>query len=267
MITLPERAINSTLLNYAVDYEREKFTGSLTLVATVESFEWLRSQTAHYLSLQEHALIKRMVSVRRQESFLRGRWAAKTGLLAFFGGEPTAWDITPGVFGQPIVRYLGQDRPPVTLSISHSDSGALALIAPAAWPAAVDCELISSKNLQAIVGQMTKSEIEFSSVQTQVAYVTALTMMWSLKEAASKILGGGLAIDFTMLELSDLKFSAQGNMLALFTYFGHLQGIACAKQSCVTALVFPESSKIHSGVAPLMHREIDVLAMGAPQIF
>lgn len=265
MNTRSEFSTQSALFNYNVVYEREAFTGFVILAASIEPLARLEIESPIFLSPDEQLLLKRMISTRRKEGFLRGRLAAKKALTVAFGGDLINWKITPGVFGQPIVQSADLIRPPVSLSISHSDTAALALVAPAAWPAAVDCETISPINLEALEGQLSLKEKQFASKQSAVSYIAVLTMMWSLKEAASKILGGGLAIDFLMLELKELEFDVDGRLSSHFINFAHLQGIATTKGESVSAIVFPESSKISDDIEPLMVREISILAANDPQ--
>lgn len=248
------------LFNYRVEYSRQSYTGEMTLAASSEPYQWLSTQSPTYLSPAEQRMLDGMTSDRRRESYLRGRWAAKSALISAFGGNAVQWAILPGVFGQPIAQFLERSHPPVTLSISHSDSGALALVAPAAWPAAVDCEAISERNLDAIESQLTRDERQSALNQSEVAYIAALTMMWSLKESASKILGGGLAIDLGALELTDCVFSDNAELKAKFLKMAHLQGVARTRNTCVSSVVFPESSKINNLIAPLLVRETEILS-------
>ena len=83
-------------------------------------------EVAELLAPAEAAYFADLHFLRRQQSFLLGRYAAKLALQCTLQEpNPKAIDIGRGVFEQPIVSYLSAKTPGVT--ISHCNEIAVAL--------------------------------------------------------------------------------------------------------------------------------------------
>lgn len=225
--------------------DRDGMSGQICLAVITASLEALQEDGALFLSSPERRTFATYSVDRRRESYLRGRAAAKRALCHGFGGEPSRWDIQAGVFDQPVPAYQGGFKAPVYVSISHTQSAAVALAAPGGWPAAIDLETISDRNEAAIKGQMTASEREWCTHLSGIEEIEALTMLWSLKEVASKVLGGGLAIDFATLSTEDFCLAPEGDRLTCrFSNFGHLRGEVVSDGRQVLALACSANSTL-----------------------
>lgn len=217
---------------------RTDLTGQLSLAMTKADLSALSRAQSDFLSPAEAQALAAMKLDRRRTSFLRGRAAAKMALCKAFGGAPTKWDIRSGVFNQPVAAYRGGEKPPVHVSISHSNEAGVAVSSPQEWPVAIDIETVSAQNRAALESQLTAREREWC--ENAPCALDAATALWTLKEAASKILGGGLALDFKALETVP---SLSGDTVnCTFVNAGHLAGEAVPKDGVVLALVMSSQS-------------------------
>jgi phosphopantetheinyl transferase len=251
------------LWTYEAWDEREALRARAILSVCTDDLPALMAALDTFLCGEERQRLAPIVSDRRRLSFLRGRRAAKNALVRGYGGQAQQWVITSTVFGEPIAQCLGAVNLPARVSISHSDRGALAIAVPAAWPAAVDCEIVSQRNLSAIQGQLSGDEIAAARSQTAVSYMTALTMLWSLKESASKLLGAGLAVDFSMLAMTEMVFFPDQRLEARFRYLAHIQGQALHRGGQVASLVFPSTGRLTAVPHRPLERELAALCAQA----
>ena len=243
---------------YELRGDRGEHRAPLVLAVCTEGLQALRSEEASFLSEAERETLRQFAGEPRPLAFLRGRWAAKQALVRGFGGEHRHWSIANGVFGQPVAQFEAGAKPPVAVSVSHSHAGALALAVPAACPAAIDCEIVSPRNLDAIRSQLGQDELA-AAADCDLPVVDALTMLWSLKEAACKVLGAGLSADFQVLGMTEFGCSGGDRLRVRFRHFAHLRGEALRRGGQVASLVFPATRAIAGGAAPLLEQELGLL--------
>ncbi len=245
---------------FAYELSDDRLAGAAPLVLAVctDGLQALRNEEASFLSEAEREGLRQFRGEARPLGFLRGRWAAKQALVRAFGGQHREWSIANGVFGQPVAQFDAGVKPPVAVSVSHSNVGALALAVPASCPAAIDCEVVSAQNLDAIRSQMREDELE-AAARSGLPVIDALTMLWSLKESACKALGAGLSADFQVLGMTQLAFSGDDRLRVRFSHFAHIQGQALRRGGQVASLVFAASRRIAGGGAPVLQQELALL--------
>lgn len=243
---------------YELRDERGDDGAPLVLAVCTEGLQALRNAEASFLSEAERERLRQFSGEPRPLGFLRGRWAAKHALVHGFGGQHCQWSIANGVFGQPVAQFEAGAKPPVAVSVSHTNAGALALAVPAACPAAIDCEIASPRSLDAIRSQLDEDELA-AAATCGLPVVDALTMLWSLKESACKVLGAGLSADFQVLGMTGFECSGGDRLRVRFRHFAHLQGEALRRGGQVASLVFPATRMVAPGAAPLLEQELALL--------
>lgn len=144
----------------------------------------------------ERTRADRFLTARGRNDFLRGRLAAKAALAALAEqSSASAFRVVPGIFGQPVVAapfgHLG-------VSISHGADAALAVAHSAECPLGVDLERIDPDQIGVLRSQANASE-EADLRQLGLSPAVALTVLWSAREALSKVLRGGLSVDAASL--------------------------------------------------------------------
>jgi 4'-phosphopantetheinyl transferase len=196
----------------------------------------LERQVRPVLTPAEATQLARAAHPRRRLSFLRGRMAAKEALVRIGGEGAThhAFEIVPGVFEQPLVRG---PVPNLGVSLSHTDALAVAIAFPESHPLGLDLERVSSENHAVLREQMTSDELD-RMLSLDVAEPEALTMLWAAKEALSKVLRGGLAIDFLALAITAVEWRRDVIEMR-FVSFAHLRAEVIRVSHHVLALVLP----------------------------
>lgn len=223
--------------------EANRLACAMALVAA--PWEALEAAQADFLAPAEAALLTDRLAPARRQSFLAGRWAAKTALRRLAPDIP-ACDMTilPGAFGQPVATVPG--RPNLQVTLAHAGPAALAVAHPEACPLGVDLERLRPDVLPTLRAQMTAQETMRASLLAEDApphdEFQRLLRLWCLKEALSKALRTGLTVPFALLETTELTPLA-GGLRARFTHFAQYEGHAVAAGPYALALVRPRLTR------------------------
>ena len=200
----------------------------------------LLDQFAEFLAPAEADYFAGLHFLRRQQSFLLGRYAAKLALQFLLqAADPKAIEIGRGVFEQPLVSYLSAKVPDVT--ISHCDEIAVALAFPAGHPMGVDVEQIDPDRLIAIRSQMSPVEREWArSAGTDELALS--TLIWTAKEALSKALTCGLMSPMEIFNLAEFYPLGRRIWGGLFQNFGQYKFIGWISRTVAMSVVLPKKS-------------------------
>jgi 4'-phosphopantetheinyl transferase len=209
---------------------------------SAQAYPTLLLSVDEFLASSELAYLGGLHHLRRQKSFVLGRYAAKLALqYALKEADLKALEIGRGVFEQPILSYLSAKTAGVT--ISHSSEVAVAVAYPAGHPMGVDIEQIDSARVVTIRTQMSKAECEWA--RTDGADETALsTLIWTAKEALSKALTCGLMTPMEILNLSEFQSLGNGIWGGLFQNFAQYKFVGWTNQDNAMSVVLPQRSNI-----------------------
>jgi 4'-phosphopantetheinyl transferase len=200
----------------------------------------LLDQFGEFLAPGEADYFAGLRFLRRQQSFLLGRYAAKLALQCLLqAADPKAIEIGRGVFEQPLISYLSAKVPDMT--ISHCDEIAVALAFPAGHPMGVDVEQIDAARLTAIQSQMSPVEREWA--RSAGADELALsTLIWTAKEALSKALTCGLMSPMEIFNLAEFYPLENRVWGGLFQNFGQYKFIGWISRTVAMSVVLPKKS-------------------------
>ena len=203
-----------------------------------KDFEHYLKQTKKLLHPGEQIYFKSLKIKKRQMNYLLGRIAAKQALVQWIGEEINFKnvEIKRGIFGHPVVSMRSTESPEV--SISHCDGLVCALAFSAQNPMGLDVENIRVKNLKALQRPFTKDEIQLTKKEGPHELLLS-TMLWSAREALSKVLRSGLTSPFHFYEGVMTKFdttSAAGS----FKHFPQYCWKAWVQDERVLVIVFPK---------------------------
>ena len=160
-----------------------------------------------FLHPDERLFFESLKYKRRQSSYLMGRYAAKMALSCYLQErDMTAIAVVPGVFTQPVVRCGSFRRPAVT--ISHIKKVACAIVFPDECPLGMDVEAIKASNATVMQSQMTSKEI-MDFAEKEEDEICSLTVLWTAKEALSKVLKCGLTCPFEVMAVDRLEKHGQ----------------------------------------------------------
>ncbi len=149
----------------------------------------LTSHKPDVLLPKEQAVLDEMPWAHRRSEWLAGRAAAKRLLTVAWGLAQNETEILPLESGAPRLWVKGQERPELTVNISHTHGYAVAVCARE--PVGVDvCDDDDGRRLPRIARRvMSEGEAEacgaFDSVPHQAA-------VWAVKEAGLKLRIGGV---------------------------------------------------------------------------
>jgi phosphopantetheine--protein transferase-like protein len=169
---------------------------------------------AGYLGPAEATLFRQIGSRKRRVDWLGGRVAAKR-LVAAFVLETTGVALTErdiGVAadsrGAPTVRIAGRadlEHSVPAVAISHGAGRAIAVLAPrnSGTRVGVDVERVEPRDDAFVRHVLTDREVRLAA--TVGLNGNGSTVLWTLKEAVTKALGVGMAVDPREVEVIELR--------------------------------------------------------------
>lgn len=156
-----------------------------------------------YLHPDEQKYYETLKFEKRIRSYLIGRITAKQAVAALTGEtDLTGISIQSGIFTQPIVNSVNNQN--IKVSITHCDDFGAAIAFPEAHPLGIDLEKIYLDKTEVLERQMTQAEQELIRTQPY-SYETMLTLLWTAKEALSKVLKTGLMTPFRIYEIDKIE--------------------------------------------------------------
>jgi 4'-phosphopantetheinyl transferase len=183
------------------------------------------------------AQFERLALPRRKSSFLLGRYVAKQALAVLLH-EPMYANIAivPGVFTQPVVQFPTPE--PVGVSIMHAGELACALAFPQIHPMAIDVERVDPASLEAMKSQIQAEELR-PAVLPQLSELVWCTVIWTAKEALSKVLKCGMMGPFALFETVELRQEASC-YVGYFRHFGQYKFHTWVVHDHVLTIVLPK---------------------------
>ena len=204
---------------------------------------------------QERDYYDTLTFEKRRKSYLVGRYAAKQAISALTGENNKPWAILiqQGIFNQPIATIAHENN--VQVSISHGAEIGAALAFPEAHPMGIDIENVNADRCRAMESQMTQAEKDMIKGPSR-SYERMLTVLWTVKEALSKILRTGLITPFQIYSVNNIE-SKSDHRVCYFENFGQYKAISFDVGASVCSLVLPKKTEIAIDI-PLIKRTFDV---------
>lgn len=177
-----------------------------------------------WLSSMELSHLRTIRFAKRRADWLLGRWTAKHAVAAYLGfsSEPIALaqiEVQRQDSGAPQVFF--QDEPaPVSISLSHRAGLGACSVAPPFAHIGCDLEIVEPHSDGFLTDYFTAVEQTMVVKANPVDRAWLLSLLWSVKESALKVLGAGLRLDTRDLTVG-FPETAQSNK------DGHLQN-ACS---------------------------------------
>jgi len=167
------------------------------------------------LSVEEQSFFSRFKYPKRRKEWLGGRLAAKTAMLLFSHQPHTLADELPGLsilpnkHGRPIASTF----PDLSISISHSSRFAAAMAVKDA-SCGIDLQKISPK-LPDLTSRFTSEQEKkkLTGLRPTLELTTALTMIWTAKEAVKKSMLHDQPTIFSGIALQEVTKITKNNYL------------------------------------------------------
>lgn len=146
----------------------------------------------------------RLLRPADQRRFLISRIALRQGLSEVVGGDPSSWRFIIGETGKVSLAH-SYGLPFVEFSLSHSEN-ALAIAISTSGPVGVDIEEVKRARLPELdevfpEEQFSEREQSYLDRTPPKKRWSETLKLWTRKEAHSKLLGLGLNLDFSKLDV------------------------------------------------------------------
>lgn len=221
--------------------ENQEDNGCLVSVG-MEHYSTFENEQCDWLHIEERQYFESLSSNKRQASYLLGRIAAKNALLSIApGGLSPEINIRMGAFKEPIPFYLSDQ--PMQVSITHSSSMAAAVAFPPTHPMAIDLEDLDPKRAETIKKKCQAQEWEGIS-NDNLDPTVLFTILWTAKEALSKVLKIGLTSPMNLLEIKKIAASSTNEWAGFFLNYSQYQFNTWLVGNRVVSIVFPKQSRL-----------------------
>lgn len=224
---------------FSFQLKRENWKSKAYLAAAHISFPELRKIQADFLHNNEQAYLNTLLSPRAKDNYLLSRYTAKSLLVKLFPQFlPQAWEIRAGVFKQPIV--IGPNKEPLGISISHSQNQCMVLVHPLEHPMAIDLEFSEEHQTETINNEFTLHEkLLLASVNLYNPQGAAL--LWTCKEAISKIFCTGLMTPLNIYEVCEL-YAKNSFVECTYSNFEQYKSISWYSSQQVVSIALPRNT-------------------------
>ena len=199
------------------------------------------AELLQYLHPQELDYYEMLPVEKRKRSFSLGRYSAKRALSALVGESDFQGTlIERGFFNHPVV--VNPSNKNIQVSISHCDDIGAGLAFPESFPMGIDVEKMDPDKNNVLESQMTEKEKKLIK-SFPWSYSALLVLLWTAKEALSKVLKTGLMAPFEISEVSRLTVE-DGAIIGNFKNFAQYKGISFNLGRYMLTIVYPKSTKI-----------------------
>ncbi len=152
-----------------------------------------------WLTGDERARYAAMAVEKRREEWRLGRWTSKRAVSTYLAGaaerlDPASLDIRAAADGAPQVLLHGEPGP-VSISISHRAGFCLCAVAASDVPVGCDLEVIEPHSSEFIADYFAIEERSLLLRVLPVDHPLFVSLIWSAKESALKVVRKGLRRD------------------------------------------------------------------------
>jgi phosphopantetheinyl transferase len=188
------------------------------------------SEKAYYNALQFD---------KRKASYLLGRLAVKLAISSFIKTKDVqSFYVDFGIFQFPVVKSSVNHN--VQVSISHCDDIGIALAFSEEHPLGIDIERISLDKIEVIKSQISESELDLIS-GCDLSLPVGGIIIWTMKEALSKIFKTGLTMNWKILEIGSLK-NVDSVYISTFSDFIQYKAISRRAGDYICSIVVPANT-------------------------
>ena len=160
-----------------------------------------------WLTPAERVVLAGLAVPKRRSDWRLGRWTAKALLASLFGCSAGEVEVLAAEDGAPEARVdgrLGRAR----VSISHRDGRSVAVASTDGSLVGCDLEVIEPRS-DAFVEEWLDEREQAALDAIGLPRSTAVNLVWTGKEAAAKVLRGGLRLDVRHLVVGFASSSAE----------------------------------------------------------
>jgi 4'-phosphopantetheinyl transferase len=205
----------------------------------------LKETRYSFLHVNELSYFDTLKVPKVQHSYLLGRYAAKKALGAFMDNVVlTDVQITSGIFQQPVLYLANEGN--IQLSIAHTNEMGVAVVFPEGHPMGVDVETVDPKQSETIREILTSDELNKLGLINSDAN-KSLTLLWTMKEALSKVLKTGLMTPFHLYEIESVECK-DDIVICNFINFPQYKALSWLSGNHAWSIVLPRKSVLDMAV-------------------
>lgn len=194
-----------------------------------------------YLQEEELDYYTNLQVEKRRRSFLIGRLCAKKAIQLYTDTEdPREIVIRRGVFQQPIVSLSSYSN--VQVSITHSNDLGAAIAFSEEHPMGIDIEKMF-EGITSIESILTVKEEKLINILNLNANV-ALYLMWTAKEALSKILKTGFTTPPQVFEIKKVNLHSD-HISSEYTNFSQFRAASFQVGNYMVSIVYPKRTQLN----------------------
>ena len=198
-----------------------------------------------FLNTDELDYYKTLKFEKPRFNYLLGRYIAKLAISNLINEtEYKNITISRGVFKQPIIHHSSFQN--IQVSISHSNDIGAVLVFPESHPMGIDIEYIDqSKSLNSVLNISSNEE---ALIKNSIYNSTEkLMLLWTAKEALSKTLKTGLAVNQNIYEIDVIDVD-ENYIKILFKNFLQYKSISWVHNNYAWSIVLPEKSNFNINI-------------------
>ncbi len=172
-----------------------------------------------WLTAREREYAAALRFPKRLQDWRLGRWTAKLAVRRYLGARCADLEIRTAPDGAP-EPFLGERPAPISLSISHSRTVALAAVSGPGLALGCDLEYVESRTVEFVIDYFSPEEAALARGADPGRQALLCTLIWSAKESALKSLRDGLRRDTRTVSVTPDTPSLEG-------HWGRI-GVRCA---------------------------------------
>jgi phosphopantetheinyl transferase (holo-ACP synthase) len=203
--------------------------------------------------MEEKKRFRQYHVLKRRESYLMGRYAAKQAIYNRFLTNIERYSLSDicigeGIFHFPVVSFPHYQN--LQVCISHNDCYAAALAFSEHHPMGIDIEKLNGESLSSDKTESIRSLLTVTERERLVQYSTSnlelLLLYWTAKEALSKVLKTGLMTGFSLYEIDQIE--RESNVWkSRFKNFPQYKALTFrVEKDAVCSIVLPRKSSLHN---------------------
>lgn len=219
-----------------IDKNQREAECYLSIYEETNKYELLAMEKV--LPEKEKQYFANIVSEKRKISYLLGRLSAYEALKKAYGDSGAVTEIAKGIFGQPVL--LDRD---FEVSITHADEIGGCVLYPRNMLLGIDIEVIDEKNCSAIKNVVIDHEYR-EMLKVIQKESTALTVIWTLKEALGKAIKTGFMLPKDIMCVQAEKYDVKKKTLTTsFVNFPQYKARTFFDKKNVISIVYPANTE------------------------
>jgi 4'-phosphopantetheinyl transferase len=168
-----------------------------------------------WLSQSERLVLAGMKIPKRRADWRLGRWTVKRAVAAYLqlsleAKQLVAIEVRPAASGAPVV-FLDNQAADVSISLSHRDGIGSCAVVPPDGVVGCDLELVEPRSDAFLADYFTAEEQKFVGQSLPEDRDRLVSILWSAKESALKVLRTGLRADTRTVSASVIGTDSKGS--------------------------------------------------------